>query len=169
MAKAWCIWSPKAICNWNPSSCWKIKLKKDVTTKCTSMRSGVSFFRSGGCKCVRKQNIFFFFPIHLARLKLNIFFFFFGSIRNDTTLLTAILFPQTLPPEKCPRHASMSEHIKRKKKKKKTAKNPEAPHVILNRKEWKDFQDDFWPHDPSMQHTVASYRHQQALFFSEEK
>lgn len=50
----------------------KLKKQKDVTTKCTSMRSGVLF--SGVVDesvCAIKTFFFFFLTIHLAHMKLK--------------------------------------------------------------------------------------------------
>lgn len=60
---------------------------------------------------------------------------------------------------------SLLTHQTLKLKKKKL--RPRGTCVILSERVEK-LQDDIWPYDPSMQHTVASYRHQQALFLKEE-
>lgn len=98
----------KAICSWNPSSCWQkiiiiiIKtnktIRKDVTTKCTSMRSGVSFQEWWMKVCVVKTSFFFFFflknhPSRTSEIKDSSFW----SIRNGTTLLTAVSFLKNAP------------------------------------------------------------------------
>lgn len=83
--------------------------RKNVTTKCTSKRSGVVIFQEWCMKmCVIKVSVIYF-PIHHGHLKLKV------SIRNDTTLLTALSLPKTTPWKNAQSCISPITHQKNKK------------------------------------------------------
>lgn len=110
MAEAWCIWSPKAICNWNPSSCWQIKKeKKTCHNKMHFHEIWCSFSGEVDAKCVCVNNACFSYLYHpscMSEIKQVVLFFFFKYQKWHHTSHSSLI-PKTAP-WKCPQHASIS-------------------------------------------------------------
>lgn len=96
--------------------------------------------------CVNKTFFFFFYhPSRTSEIKQSAFW----SVRNDTTLLTAVSFPKNWPLKMPPSCICLFTHQTEEKLR------PRGTHVILTERV-KNSQDDIWPHDPSMQLTDTS-------------